>query len=153
MGFLFVAGYGLSAADRPVPVSVQAKPGRFEVSALDASAAHALVSASEDAWRMLAGPLGLPDAFSSPIFVRVSPWTEGEVEDLFHALVEPGGIVSLRVMTGPAVSRASRRAVVRMALRSLPAPGSLMAIAKITSPVAQRGNHCCFCAGVPKREI
>ena len=50
-------------------------------------------------------------------------------------------------------SSPSRRAVVRMALRSLPAPGSLMAMAKITSPVAQRGNHCCFCAGVPKREI
>ena len=115
-GFLFVAGFGLSAADRPVPVSVQAKPGRFEISALDASAAHALVSASEEAWRMLAGPLGLPDAFSSPIFVRVSPWTEGEVEDPFHVLVEPGGIVSLRVMTGPAVSRASRRAVVRALL-------------------------------------
>jgi len=50
-------------------------------------------------------------------------------------------------------SSPSRRAVVRMALRSLPAPGSLMAMARMVSPLAQRGSHCCFCASVPRRSM
>lgn len=42
-----------------------------------------------------------------------------------------------------------RTAVVRIALRSDPAPGSLIPIAPMTSPVAIGGSHCFFCSSVP----
>lgn len=105
----------LRAANNPVPVSVQSAPGRFEVSALDASVAHAVVAASEEAWRFLAAPLGLPEAFSSPIFVRVVPAADGAPES-FQALVEPGGIVSLRLSIASRVGPMARRALVQALL-------------------------------------
>ncbi|MNP19986.1 hypothetical protein D3C76_1125410 [compost metagenome] len=42
---------------------------------------------------------------------------------------------------------------VRMACRSEPVPGSVMATAQITSPEAIFGNHSCFCASVPSARI
>ena len=46
-----------------------------------------------------------------------------------------------------------RMAVVRIAFRSLPAPGSLIAIARMVSPLAHDGSQRCFCASVPSRSI
>ena len=42
-----------------------------------------------------------------------------------------------------------RSAVVRIACRSLPVPGSVMAIAVITSPLAMRGSQARFCSSLP----
>ncbi len=106
----------LRAASNPVPVSVQSAPGRFEVSALDASVAHAVVAASEEAWRFLAVPLGLPEAFSTPIFVRVVPMAADGTMESFQALVEPGGIVSLRLSIASRVGPMARRALVQALL-------------------------------------
>ncbi|MNJ53934.1 hypothetical protein D3C77_493530 [compost metagenome] len=50
-------------------------------------------------------------------------------------------------------SSPSRTAVVRMALRSEPVPGSVMATASTVSPVQIFGSHCCFCASVPRRTM
>jgi hypothetical protein len=44
----------------------------------------------------------------------------------------------------------SRRACVRTACRSLPAPGSLIAIAVIISPEQKGGSQRCFCSSVPR---
>jgi hypothetical protein len=46
-------------------------------------------------------------------------------------------------------SSPSRRALVRTACRSLPAPGSLIAIAATSSPVAIFGSQRSFCASLP----
>ena len=43
----------------------------------------------------------------------------------------------------------SRRAVVRIACRSEPPPGSVSAIVARTSPVAIRGRYRSFCSSVP----
>ena len=40
-------------------------------------------------------------------------------------------------------------AAVRMPARSLPAPGSVMAIARIFSPLHMAGRYFCFCSSVP----
>ena len=42
-----------------------------------------------------------------------------------------------------------RTARVLMACRSEPAPGSVMAIAPTSSPLAMRGSQRCFCSSVP----
>ena len=42
-----------------------------------------------------------------------------------------------------------RSAVVRIACRSLPVPGSVMAMAVITSPLAMRGSQVRFCSSLP----
>ena len=44
----------------------------------------------------------------------------------------------------------SRRAVVRMPCRSLPAPGSVIAIAVISSPRQKPGSQRCFCSSVAR---
>ena len=46
-------------------------------------------------------------------------------------------------------SSPSRTARVRMPFRSEPAPGSVIAIAPISSPLAMRGSQRCFCSSVP----
>ena len=48
-------------------------------------------------------------------------------------------------------SEPSRRAVVRSPCRSEPAPGSLMAMAVIISPVTNGGSQRCFCSSVVRR--
>ena len=50
-------------------------------------------------------------------------------------------------------SSPSRTAVVRTAFRSQPAPGSVIAMARMVSPEAQRGSHFCFCSSVPRRTM
>ena len=87
----------------PVPVMVQAGPGRFEVAAIDSAVAHAIAAQAEEAWRWLAGPLELPAAFGSPIYVRVV----AAVPEEFAVTAEIGGIVSVRIddRAGPAQVR------------------------------------------------
>ncbi|MSU50264.1 MAG: hypothetical protein EXS37_14455, partial [Opitutus sp.] len=109
----------LHAATAPTPVSVQTAPGRFEISAIDATMAHVVAAASEEAWRLLAGPLALPEAFSSPIFVRLVPASDGEEAGRFRVLVEPGGVVSLRMTGDTRVSSGTRRALVQALLLRL----------------------------------
>lgn len=104
----------LLGAAEPVPVSVLTAPGRVEVSAIDASVAHRLATIAEETWRALEGPLGLPGAFSSPVFVR---WGAEETGGgAFRANVEPGGVVSVWIRTARRTGRASeleRRALAR----------------------------------------
>ena len=50
-------------------------------------------------------------------------------------------------------SSPSRRAVVRSALRSLPACGSVSANAPMSSPVTILGNQRCFCSSVPRASM
>lgn len=102
---------------------VRSAPGRFEVAAMDASAAHGVVALAEETWRNAGGVLGLPEAFSSPVFVRlVDITTEStvavprEAKAGFDAVVEPGGVVSVRIHwprtgAGPSL-REQRRALV-----------------------------------------
>ncbi|MNY12672.1 hypothetical protein D3C86_1457670 [compost metagenome] len=48
-------------------------------------------------------------------------------------------------------SSPSRTAVVRTAFRSLPVPGSVMAMARMISPAQMPGSHFCFCSSLPQR--
>lgn len=107
---------GLAAAPgvAPAPTIFQTAPGRFEVAALDMSAARRVVTAAEEAWRILAAPLALPPAFSSPVFVRLVPAREWANPAPFVAVVEAGGVVSVQI--GGAESAADaiiHRALVR----------------------------------------
>lgn len=87
----------LPLAAAPAPVVFQSAPGRFEITAVEADAARTVTEAAQEAWRFLESPLGLPDAFSSPVFVRLVPAEEWREPAPFRALVEPGGVVSLRI--------------------------------------------------------
>src|SRR5688572_1376558 len=60
----------VAAEAATAPVLIQNAAGRFEVAAVDPTAAHAVAAAADEVWRLLAAPLGLPDGFSSPVFVR-----------------------------------------------------------------------------------
>ncbi len=76
-----------------VPVNVRTAPGQFDIAAQDASVAHAISVIADETWRLLAGLLDLPPAFSSPVFVRViEASARGEP---FGARAEPGGIASV----------------------------------------------------------
>ena len=44
-------------------------------------------------------------------------------------------------------------ALVRMPCRSEPAPGSVIAIAEISSPETSPGSQRCFCSSVPREEM
>ncbi|HUR58679.1 MAG TPA: hypothetical protein VM029_13285 [Opitutaceae bacterium] len=95
-------------------------PGRFEVSAVEVDAARAVTAAADEAWRLLAAPLALPDAFSSPIFVRIVPAEEWREPEPFRVIVEAGAIVSLRVSWRTAPDpRLIRRAIVQALLMRL----------------------------------
>ncbi|MNT54766.1 hypothetical protein D3C72_1919510 [compost metagenome] len=50
-------------------------------------------------------------------------------------------------------SSPSRIAVVRIALRSLPVPGSVMPMARMYSPEQTLGSQRCFCSSLPMRAI
>ena len=67
------------------------------MAALDSSAAQQVTQMAEEAWRLLAGPLVLPDSFSSPVYVRLVPGRATGTDAPFRVLVEPGGIVSVRL--------------------------------------------------------
>jgi hypothetical protein len=114
---LAILGGGVFAAE-PVPTLAQSGPGRFEVAAIDATVAHAATAAAEEAWRMLAAPLALPEAFSSPVFVRIVAESDATASP-FNVAVEPGGVVSLRLRwTGTPVP-VVRRALVQALLMRL----------------------------------
>lgn len=113
-------GVGAIVAAEPTPVNVRTAPGRFEIAAIDASQAHVIATAAEEAWRVLAGPLVLPDSFPTPIFVRVQP-PDTAVDPLpFRVVVEPGGVVSVWISPRPeAESATTRRALVQGLLMRL----------------------------------
>jgi hypothetical protein len=120
LGLPLAAAFALVVLARgaePVPTVAQSGPGRFEVAAIDAAIAHSVTAAAEEGWRMLAAPLGLPEAFSSPVFVRV---TDGEpAGPPFHVTVEPGGVVSLRLRNTGTPPVIVRRALVQALLMRL----------------------------------
>jgi hypothetical protein len=70
---------------------VRTAPGRVEVAAQDGAAAHALAALAEETWRHLAEPFGLPEEFTTPLYVRLAP----QPGPAFAAAVEPGGVVTL----------------------------------------------------------
>lgn len=113
-----VLGLGLFAGLRAAVF--QSGAGRFEVSAWDADVAREVTAAAEDAWRNLSGPLGLPESFSSPVFLRVVRPAEWPERSPFLTQVEPGGVVSVRLAWSPTVAaRATERAVVQALLMRL----------------------------------
>ncbi len=104
----------------PVPVLVQTAPGRFEIASVEAGAAHAVAAQAEAAWQFLAAPLGLPDAFSSAILVRLVPAKEWGEPAPFRVIVETGGVVSVRVRWSEATPEIFlRRALVQALLMRL----------------------------------
>ena len=106
-----------TGAAEPAVVMMQSAPGRFEVAALDPTGAHAIVAEAEEAWRVLAGPLGLPESFVSPIFVRVEP-EPARVDTPspgppFRVAVEAGGLVSVRLRPAALTPTNVRRALIQ----------------------------------------
>lgn len=114
------AGINLGAGE-VVPSRAQSAPGRFEVAAVDPSAAQAVASMAEVAWRHLERPLALPAEFSSPVFVRLLPAEKGAPGiDPFEVITEAGGVVSVWWKgDAAAVPGALRRALVRGLLSRL----------------------------------
>jgi hypothetical protein len=102
------------------PVLIQSAPGRFEIAAVDPTIAHGVATAAEEAWRIFSAPLSLPDAFPSPIFVRILPPGEMASERApFYVTVEVGGIVSVRLRADAATLTMTRRALVQSLLMRL----------------------------------
>ncbi|MGH7945277.1 MAG: hypothetical protein ACREF9_09735 [Opitutaceae bacterium] len=113
---LIPAGLATAAA----PVLIQNAPGRFEIAAVNPTIAHAVATAAEEGWRLLAPPLGLPDGFSSPIFVRIVSAGEMAPDQApFRVMVEVGGIVSARLRADDATVGVMRRALVQALLMRL----------------------------------
>jgi hypothetical protein len=99
-------------------VLIQSAAGRFEVAAADATLAHGVAAAAEDAWRLLSPVLALPEGFSTPVYVRlVSGAAEGS--EPFRVIVDVGGIVSLRVRTETLTPIIAQRALVQALLMRL----------------------------------
>ncbi len=94
---LSAMAWGSAASGPPLPVLFQSAPGRFEVAAVDVGGAQRVVAQAVEAWQLLAGPLALPEAFPSPVFVRLIPSTEWTEPVPFRVFVEVGGVVSVRV--------------------------------------------------------
>lgn len=110
-GLFFVFGLTSSIfGAEPVPVNVRTMPGRFDISAVDASLAHNVSARAEETWRHLSDLLTLPEGFSTPIFVRISAGDAGSPR--FTAQAEPGGIVSIGITS----SAVAQSALVRRAL-------------------------------------
>jgi hypothetical protein len=103
LGLLAGAAVRSPAADgatpgAAVPVMFQSAPGRFEVAAVDSGGGQRVTALAGDAWRELAGPLGLPESFSSPVFVRLVPAADwGRDLTPFRVIAEVGGVVSVRI--------------------------------------------------------
>src|SRR5687768_568524 len=119
MAVVLTAFFSACRADAATPVLIQNAPGRFEVAAVDPSIAHAVSAAAEECWRLLATPLGLPDGFSSPIFIRVIPPENGGDPAPFRVTVEVGGIVSARLRADAATLVITRRVLVQALLMRL----------------------------------
>lgn len=108
------------ATAQRAPVMVQSAPGRFEISAVDPTVAHGVAAAAEEAWRVLAAPLLLPEAFPSPVYFRVMPAGEMTTDAApFRVTVEAGGIVSIRLRGEAATLTMTRRALVQSLLMRL----------------------------------
>ena len=118
---LAVAGGGGSAMiAAPTPVLTRTAPGQFEIASVESGAAERALTEGAAAWRWLAGPLGLPEAFSSPIFVRLVPAAEWTEPAPFRVVAEPGGVVSVRVRWSEATPTVFlRRALVQALLLRL----------------------------------
>lgn len=100
-------------------MSVRTAPGRFEIATVDPSAAHVVATLAEEGWRTLTVPLNLPDAFSSPIFVRLLPETDAIGGSPFRTTVETGGIVTVWLPVSAISTAVSRRAIVQGMLMRL----------------------------------
>ncbi len=96
LGVLLVGGVPASASSGEL-VMFRSGVGRFEVAAVDGAVAGAVNSMADELWRFLAVPLALPEAFSSPVFVRLIPAAEWSDSAAFRVFVEPGGLVSVRL--------------------------------------------------------
>ncbi|MSU24565.1 MAG: hypothetical protein EXS32_12180 [Opitutus sp.] len=79
---------------------------------------------------MLAAPLALPDAFPTPVFVRVVPEAEWREPVVFRVIVEAGGVVSVRLRW----SESTAEIFVRRAL----VQGLLMRLAVAQHGVSER---------------
>lgn len=98
----------------------QTAPGRFEIAAGNADEARAITAAADEAWRTLAAPLALPEAFTSPVFLRTVGAAEWREPAPFRTIVEAGGVVSVRIRSpGAALDRLARRAIVQGLLMRL----------------------------------
>jgi hypothetical protein len=113
-----LASAGRAQAAAGAPVLFQSAPGRFEVAAADVEAARAVVAAAGEAWDALTPALGLPEAFASPVYVRVMPAGAWAGPVAFHVWAEPGGVVSLR-MRAASPPAEIRRAIVEALLTRL----------------------------------
>jgi len=119
---LFWLGLGLWAAlplRGAAPVIAASLAGRFEVASMDAAVAHRVAAAAEEGWRVLATPLGLPPAFSSPVFVRILPPGTPGGAATHEVAVEPGGLVTLWLGARAQAGRELRRALVDALLHRL----------------------------------
>ena len=119
---LIAAGFasaGTPAGKAAAPVIVQSSGGRFEFATVDPTSGHAVAALSEEMWRHLARPLGLPEAFPSPVFVRLLPPPGDGRAATFEVNVEPGGVVSLWWRGDIAEDDLLRRALVRGLLTRL----------------------------------
>ncbi len=105
-------------AAEPLPVMVQSGAGRFEIAAVDSLLAHAIAGHADEAWRMLAGPLGLTAGFATPVYFRVVSGA-GEVAAPFVVVVETGGVVSVRLRAEAAMPSTIRHALVQGLLMRL----------------------------------
>lgn len=116
---------GLAALSAPAaraaaaPVLVQTSAGRFEFATIDPAVGHAVAALADDMWRQLEKPLGLPAAFSSPVFVRLLPPPGGGRTAAFEVNLEPGGVVSLWWRGDAGEDALLRRALVRGLLSRL----------------------------------
>lgn len=113
-----LAGAGRAQAAAGAPVLFQSAPGRFEVAAADVEAAREVVAAAGETWDVLTPVLGLPEAFASPVYVRVMPASAWAGPVAFRVWVEPGGVVSLR-MRAASPPAEIRRAIVEALLTKL----------------------------------
>ena len=121
-GWIWAGGIFLSAGEllAAAPVLSNSGPGRFEIASLDAGAATLVRTEAENAWRILAEPLGLPSGFSTPIFVRVVPAADWAETVPFRVFAEAGGVVSLRLRWSELAPRYFlRRALVQALLMRL----------------------------------
>ena len=116
-GGVWLGAFGFVSTRAAEPVLSHTAAGRFEIASLDAGAAQRVRGAAEEAWRWLAGPLGLGEGFASPIFVRLVPAAEWTDVTPFRVVAEPGGVVSVRLRWSDATPELFlRRALVQALL-------------------------------------
>lgn len=126
---------GLCSAPAAEPVIFRSGAGRFEVAAIDGVAASTVSAMADEGWRILAGPLGLPDGFSSAILVRLVPAEGWRERGPFRVFVEPGGIVSLRMRWDGAPDTGTLRRGLVQALLIRQAVAFHGVVANLTAPL------------------